>query len=189
MACNCCTPAFCCPNGDPVKWTAVLSGAVTWGGSGNRFLGDIASSLLGTYILNPTTEQIGGAGKYYSIANNDISTLPSSVNTDWFGLPFDGRVWGYGGLGCLSGPAPSGNIAQMAKKAAANSSSGGYVTVQMAFCDVTSSVTGTNCTSDATGSWSNQSLSAFSATYTTGGTLVSYVSGSYRCTMSLTLNF
>lgn len=187
MACNCCAPTLCCPNGDPVKWTAVLSGTVVYS-SGARFLESIASSLLGTYVLNPTVEQVGGSGKYYSIGSDDISTIPNAQSS-WFSLSFDGRVWGYGALGCVGGPVPTGNIAQMAKKAAANANSGSNVIVQMAIGGVSSLVTGTDCVTDATASFTNYVIDAYSVTYTSGGVFVSSTSGSYRCNLALTLNF
>ncbi len=188
MACSCCTPYFCCPSGDPAKFTLVLSGTPVYL-SGSPALSSIASSMVGTYILNPTTEQpaayVGTNSKWYSIASNDISTFPSATGS-WLALAFDGRVWAYGLLGCSG--FPSASVSDMRKKTAANSTSGGFTNVSMATLASFQGATGSDCTSTKT-STGNYNVDAFSLTYASNGSLASVIAGTYQLSASLSYSF
>jgi hypothetical protein len=188
MACPCCNPPFCCPSGDPVRFTLVISGTPVYL-SGSQFLSSIASSMVGTYLLVPTTEQPSGYSgtntKWYSIASDDISTFPTS-NGSWLGLAFDGRVWAYGLLGCVD--FPRANVSDVRKKTAANVTSGGFTTVSMATMASFQGSVGDDCTSDKTFT-GNYNVEAFSVTYASNGSISSILSGVYQMSASLSHNF
>lgn len=188
MACPCCTPYYCCPSGDPAKFTLVLSGTPVYL-SGSPALSSIAAAMVGTYVMNPTSEKpsaySGTDTRWYSVATDDISTFPTAV-ASWLGIAFDGRVWAYGLLGC--GGFPSASVSNVRKKTSANSVSAGYTTVSMATMASFQGGAGSDCVSAKT-STGNYNVDAFSVTYAPGGSVSSLISGSYGLNVSLSYSF
>jgi hypothetical protein len=184
VPCPCCNPPYCCPSGDPSSFLYTLSVP-----SGQNF-GEIASKLTGTFVMNPTSEKPSGqSSPYYSIASDDISTFPATA-AQYIGMPFDGRVWGYGGLGCSSG-VPSFTVVNMITKARANQTDGTFTTVYLASLGSAGpAVTGTDCFTDATTTFGNAQINALILTYRiSNNSLVGQTSQSFSPTRSLTMRF
>lgn len=184
MACPCCNPYYCCPSGDPSSFVYTLSGPLTGFGS------ELASALLGTFVMNPTSEKPSGqTAPHYSIASDDISTFPNTP-AQYIAMPFDGRTWGFGGLGCSSG-IPTFNVSNMIEKTRANQTDGTFTTVYLATLSSAGfPVTGTDCFTNATtGSGSAQITSLIITYRTSNNQLVSQNFQSFFPTRTLTMRF
>jgi hypothetical protein len=184
VACPCCNPPYCCPSGDPSSFVYTLSVP-----SGQNF-GEIASRLTGTFVMNQTNEKPSGqTSPYYSIASDDISSFPSTA-AQYIGMSFDGRVWGYGGLGCSSG-VPNFVVVNMITKARTNQTDGTFTTVYLASLGSGGpAINGTDCFTNATTTFGNAQINSLILTYrNSNNALVSQTSQSFSPSRSLTMRF
>jgi hypothetical protein len=184
VPCPCCNPPYCCPSGDPSSFVYTLSGPLT------GFYSEIASALIGTFVFNPTSEKpTGYTSPFYSIASDDISTFPSTAS-QYIGMPFDGRAWGYGGLGC-GGGVPNFTVTSMVKKAAANRVDGIYTIVSLAFLSGSGfPVTGSDCFTNATNTFGGSQITALYLTYITSNSqLVNQGFRQFSTSATLTMRF